>query len=287
MKTKEQSILSVAESVKNILNGSDQTKEVVEGKAKKVSENKKDFKPHMMYDPKTGKEYEAKTYEDHLKMADMGYVHEKPSDKEESNEFTKAAAKAKLAGEDEFEFDGKTYPTEISQDAAEKILGKKESVELEEGKFDRLEKKLGRINPETLGDVMDGKIKLNSAEKKEFDEFMKGVRKMFGESIDENVKCEECPYDEGCDPECELGAIDEAIQPGAFIKGGNAKVTRQDVDKIFARIFLNDRLMKVLAKSKAFKAGEESKGKKKNPYKNDTADFHHFELGTQSAEADM
>ena len=60
----------------------------------------------------------------------------------------------------------------------------KESVELEEGKFDKLQKKLGRINPETLSDVMDGKIKLNSAEKKEFDEFMKGVRRMFGEMYD-------------------------------------------------------------------------------------------------------
>jgi hypothetical protein len=48
-------------------------------------------------------------------------------DFEEGNEFTAAAAKAKLAGEDEFEFDGKTYPTEISQDAAKKILGKTEA----------------------------------------------------------------------------------------------------------------------------------------------------------------
>ena len=53
-------------------------------------------------------------------------------DFEEGNEFTAAAAKAKLAGEDEFEFDGKTYPTEISQDAAEKILGKKEETKLDE-----------------------------------------------------------------------------------------------------------------------------------------------------------
>ena len=140
---------------------------------KKVIENKKDFKPHMMYDPKTGKGYEAKTYEDHLKMKDMGYTHEKPSEKnetevedsdkdfvdlhtidkkedpekkrqveekevedeeevEESNEFTAAAAKAKLAGKDKFEFEGKTYPVEIGQDAAEKILGKKEEVEITE-----------------------------------------------------------------------------------------------------------------------------------------------------------
>jgi hypothetical protein len=55
----------------------------------------------------------------------------------------------------------------------------KEEVELQEGRFDKLEKKLGRINPESLEAVMSGKIKLNPAEKKEFDEFMKGVRKMF------------------------------------------------------------------------------------------------------------
>ena len=37
-----------------------------------------DFKPHMMYDPKTGKAYKANTLEDHLKMKKMGYTHEKP-----------------------------------------------------------------------------------------------------------------------------------------------------------------------------------------------------------------
>ena len=40
--------------------------------------DKKDFKPHMMYDPKTGKGYMAKTYADHLKMDKMGYTHDKP-----------------------------------------------------------------------------------------------------------------------------------------------------------------------------------------------------------------
>jgi len=37
------------------------------------------FKPHAMYDPKTGKSYMAKTYEDHLAMKKMGYTHEKPN----------------------------------------------------------------------------------------------------------------------------------------------------------------------------------------------------------------
>lgn len=44
-----------------------------------------DFKPHMMYDPKTGKGYKANTYADHVKMDKMGYTHEKPEIKEDFN----------------------------------------------------------------------------------------------------------------------------------------------------------------------------------------------------------
>jgi len=40
----------------------------------------------------------------------------------ESNEFVGAAAAAKVAGKDEFKFNGKTYPVEISQETAEKIM---------------------------------------------------------------------------------------------------------------------------------------------------------------------
>ena len=38
----------------------------------------KEFKKHMMYDPETGKGYEANTHDDHVRMGKMGYVHEKP-----------------------------------------------------------------------------------------------------------------------------------------------------------------------------------------------------------------
>ena len=41
--------------------------------------------PHMMYDPKTGKGYEAKNKEDHDKMDKMGYTHDKPEVKESKN----------------------------------------------------------------------------------------------------------------------------------------------------------------------------------------------------------
>ena len=46
--------------------------------AKAMKSEADDFKPHMMYDPKTGKGYEAKKMDDHLRMKKMGYVHEKP-----------------------------------------------------------------------------------------------------------------------------------------------------------------------------------------------------------------
>ena len=38
----------------------------------------KEFEPHMMYDPKTGKGYMAKKYADHVRMDKMGYTEEKP-----------------------------------------------------------------------------------------------------------------------------------------------------------------------------------------------------------------
>ena len=59
--------------------------------------------------------------------------------------------------------------------ALKKVYSLKESTELEEGKFDKLKKKLGRLNPESLELVLTGKIKLSPAEKKEFDDFMKDI----------------------------------------------------------------------------------------------------------------
>ena len=138
----------------------------------------------------------------------------------EGNEFTAAAAKAKLAGKDEFEFDGKKYPVEIGQDAAEKILGKKEEVEIEE-----------------------------------------------------SVEVEES------------ADLEEAVKPEVFVKGGDTKVTKREVDGMLSKIFINTKLAKQVEDSEAYQAGEKGKGKKKNPYKKDTADFQLYELGVQSSQA--
>ena len=42
----------------------------------------KDYKPHMMYDPKTGKGIMAKKFADHEKLKKLGYTHDDPSTKQ-------------------------------------------------------------------------------------------------------------------------------------------------------------------------------------------------------------
>ena len=41
-----------------------------------------------MYDPKTGKGTKADTYEQHLKLKEMGYGHSKPAKKKSKTSFT-------------------------------------------------------------------------------------------------------------------------------------------------------------------------------------------------------
>lgn len=64
--------------------------DVLEGK-KKYKED--DFKPHMMYDPKTGKGYKAEKPEDHERMKKLGYTHEKPEKVDEVDEPNKPSGK--------------------------------------------------------------------------------------------------------------------------------------------------------------------------------------------------
>ena len=52
-------------------------------KKESVEEAKDEFKPHKMYDPETGKAYDADTEADHLRMKKLGYTHEKPEVKED------------------------------------------------------------------------------------------------------------------------------------------------------------------------------------------------------------
>ena len=57
---------------------------VYKGANEEVTESKKDekFKPHMMYDPKTGKGKMCKVEKDHKDLAKKGWTHDKPKAKD-------------------------------------------------------------------------------------------------------------------------------------------------------------------------------------------------------------
>ena len=408
---------AIAEAAKNVISKKESLKDY---KPTRGGKNQDDFIDLHTIDDKEDPEKEKQV--------------EEKDEVEEGNEFTKAAAKAKLAGENEFEFKGKTYPVEIEKDAAEKILGKKEEVEIEEGfyydgmsakdkkrlndiykKMDKNEKqtqaaikkgdaktvdKLGdeyhklrmqvvnfynedvelkefnRLKPDDVRDAY-GTIQLKyrssadirNAEDKlkkaginvrksgdtlevdsdspafkkakitsSFDSSKreKAIMKVLGESAEKKTEeleenraivynprmirafikqvekkfpkykgeIQQIEKDEIVFPNDDKlrdffrGAkevkfvlrdsveIEEAIDPRKFVLGGNTKATKRDVDAILSKIFINAKLAKQVEDSKAYKAGYKSKGEGKNPYKKDTADFHLYILGQQSAQSE-
>jgi hypothetical protein len=87
-----------------------------------------DFKTHMMYDPKTGKGYEAKTMDDHLRMKKMGYSHEKPKMEAYelgTDEYTNHTKKMTPG---QFESQGKEAWNEISSNIQKKQTSMREAL---------------------------------------------------------------------------------------------------------------------------------------------------------------
>ena len=115
---------SIAATVQNVLEG-------------KPAVKKEEVKyPHMMYDPKTGKGYEAKNKADHDKYNAMGYVHEKPKkldEVEEPNKPTKHANMGSKQGEDEFKKMHKGKKVGETEDG--KVV-KEHTITLDEAKID-------------------------------------------------------------------------------------------------------------------------------------------------------
>jgi hypothetical protein len=353
MKLNDKITLSVAEAVKRVI------------------EDKKDFKPHTMYDPKTGKAHEAKSLEDHLKMKDMGYTHEKPSEKnetevqdsdkdtvdahtvddkedpeqkkyteetevedededdvEEGNAFGQAVTDAKKAGKKKFKFQGKEYKVESTDleeaskadikkvlTAAKKAggtikgnqidfgMGAVIDVSIEKGKI-KLD--AGQSNGVELFDnVKDAIMAFESVDLEEAVKFWtvtitKKAGKLFkGQTVDvkasnsaqaikkgiKQMKGDPITVPSGSVDAVLAESLEEAVTPADFVKGGDAKITKREVDSMLSKLFIDTKLAKAVESNSAFKAGEKSNGKK-NPYKKDTADFHLFILGQQSAAAD-
>jgi hypothetical protein len=125
-------------------------------------EEKDDFKTHMMYDPKTGKGYEAKTMDDHLRMKKMGYSHEKPKMEAYelgTDEYTNHTKKMTPG---QFESQGKEAWNEISSNIQKKQTSMREALAkvwgMDEGKspFENDDKKM-KEKKEKNGKTMTGK----------------------------------------------------------------------------------------------------------------------------------
>ena len=110
--------------------------------------DEKDFKPHMMYDPKTGKGVMANKYADHVRLDKMGYVHDKP--KVEENRAKRDAMRDMGTRKDK-EDDGYGTATDDDRKAADKNvimqirrvadLPKGGQIELPSGKKVKMDRK--------------------------------------------------------------------------------------------------------------------------------------------------
>ena len=112
-------------------------------KKKNECASEKDFKPHMMYDPKTGKGYEAKTYDDHVRMDKMGYTHEKP----EVKEVDEPTAKGEKDFKDLHTKNVKVHTESIDEGADKDVKGDKEAYQKF---FQGMLKKFGVKSPAEL-----------------------------------------------------------------------------------------------------------------------------------------
>ena len=126
---------------------------------KKEAQDGGDFKTHMMYDPKTGKGYEAKTMDDHLRMKKMGYSHEKPKSEAYelgTDEYTKHTKKMTPG---QFESQGEADWNETVANIHKKQTSMREALAkvwgMDEGKspFDKKEE----VKSKKEGKTMTGK----------------------------------------------------------------------------------------------------------------------------------
>ena len=129
----------------------------------------KDFKPHTMYDPKTGKGFAAKSYDDHVRMDKMGYTHEDPNVKEIDEPTAK--------GEKDFK-DLHTKNVDVHEGADKDVKGDKEAYQKF---FQGMLKKFGVKSPSELSgdkekefyDAIDAGWKADDEKKESIEEKIK------------------------------------------------------------------------------------------------------------------
>jgi len=153
----------------------------------KPKEMKEEFKPHDMWDPKTGEKKFAKTEKEHLALKDKGWGHEDPNQKEAQSEFARPAEKSPQA----------TAEIKAKMRAKNKLRpkGVQEEEQLDEYGAPAKKKPVSQMTP--------AEKKANDDRRKAYNEFQKNKRNEAFDPDDEETLTDE-------DMEAILSGIEEA-----------------------------------------------------------------------------
>ena len=125
-------------------------------------DEEEDFKPHKMYDPKTGEAHDAKTMEDHLRMKKMGYVHEKPKVEESAASDARRAMAADPSTKQKFSKNVSATDDDIKAADKNIMMQMRKAVSLRGNKVEFMDKKKVDIPQKIAQAVLD---KYNSQKK--------------------------------------------------------------------------------------------------------------------------
>jgi len=121
-----------------------------------------DFKSHKMYDPKTGKAYDAKTMDDHLKYKKMGYSHEKPEVEESAASDARRAISLDPSTKQKFSKNVSATDDDIKSADKNIMMQMRKAVSLRGNKVEFMDKKKVEIPQKIAQAVLD---KYNSQKK--------------------------------------------------------------------------------------------------------------------------
>ena len=125
-------------------------------------DEEEDFKPHKMYDPKTGEAHDAKTMEDHLRMKKMGYTHEKPKVEESAASDARRAMAADPSTKQKFSKNVSATDDDVKAADKNIMMQMRKAVSLRGNKVEFMDKKKVDIPQKVAQAVLD---KYNSQKK--------------------------------------------------------------------------------------------------------------------------
>ena len=118
-------------------------------------DEEEDFKPHKMYDPETGKEYDAKTMDDHLKYKKMGYTHEKPEVEESAASDARRAIALDPSTKQKFSKNVSATDDDVKSADKNVMMQMRKAVSLRGNKVEFMDKKKVEIPQKIAQAVLD------------------------------------------------------------------------------------------------------------------------------------